>query len=83
MTKEMNSEKLRVNSTERERSEGITLIALIITIIILIILAIVTVKLAIDGGVLKNAEFATSTYIVEQEKELLSLAYQDYKLTHI
>ena len=80
MKKEMNSEKLRVNSTERKRSEGITLIALIITIIILIILAMVSVRIVTDSNITKHAENAADTYTVEQEKELIGVGYSNYRL---
>ena len=79
MKKERNSEKLRVNSTERKRSEGITLIALIITIIILIILAVVTVQFALNGGITGYAQEASNHYKVEQEKELIGVGYAEYK----
>ena len=77
---EMKSEELRVKSTERKRSEGITLIALIITIIILIILAMVSVRIITDSNIKKHAENATEIYSVEQEKELIGVAYSDYKM---
>lgn len=80
MKKVMNSEELRENGTERKRSEGITLIALIITIIILIILAMVSVKIITDSNIIHHAENATKTYSVEQEKELIALGYSNYKM---
>lgn len=61
-------------------NNAITLIALIITIIVLLILAMVSIKLVWDGGIIKHAQNATNTYTVEQEKELIKLAYSDYKM---
>lgn len=62
-----------------KKERGITLIALIITIIILIILAMVTVKIVTDSNIVYHAENATKTYSVEQEKELIGVAYTGYK----
>ena len=59
---------------------GITLIALIITIIILLILAMVTINILINQGIIGHANNAVRGYEVAEEKELISLAYQNYKM---
>lgn len=79
----MNSEELRVKSTERKRSEGITLIALVITIIVLLILAVVSVQIITNQGIIGHAENATERYTAEQEKELIGLAHADYKMSRM
>lgn len=63
------------------KQRGITLIALIITIIILLILAAVSVQIITNQGIIKHAENATECYTTEQEKELIGLAYSDYKMS--
>lgn len=61
-------------------NKGITLIALIITIIVLLILAMVSIKLVWDGGIIEHSKNAVNTYTVEQEKELIKLAYSEYQM---
>ena len=51
------------------KSQGITLIALIITIIVMLILVAVTIQVVINSGLLKTAGDAVSDYKNEQEKE--------------
>ena len=80
MKEEMNNEELRVNSTERKRSEGITLIALVITIILLLILAVVSIQIITNQGIITHAETAGTTYTEEQEKELIGIGYSNYQL---
>ena len=80
MRKEMNSEELRLESTECKRSEGITLIALIITIIILITLAVVSVRIVVNQNIFQHAERGAELYTVEQEKELIGIGYSEYKM---
>lgn len=67
----------------KKYNQGITLIALVITIIILLILAIVSIKLIWNGGIIKHAKNATEEYTVASEKEVISLAYQDYSIANI
>ena len=62
---------------------GITLIALIITIIILLILAMVTINILINQGIIGHANNAVRGYEVAEEKELISLAYQNYKMDKV
>ena len=62
---------------------GITLIALIITIIILLILAMVTINILINQGIIGPANNAVRGYEVAEEKELISLAYQNYKMDNL
>ncbi len=60
----------------RKKETGITLIALVITIIILLILAAVSIAtLTGENGILKKADNAKTTTIVEEEKEQIKLAY--------
>lgn len=60
---------------------GITLIALIITIVVLLILAGVTIQsIGDNGGLIKKAEQAADQYTVASEKELIDLAYTEYKI---
>jgi len=54
-----------------KNQKGITLIALIITIIVMLILVGVTVTLAINGGLFKEAKYAQTR--TEEEKELEEL----------
>ena len=50
---------------------GITLIALIITIIVMLILVGVTISVALNGGLFKTAQEATTNTLIEAEKEQL------------
>ncbi len=52
-----------------KRENGITLIALIVTIIIMLTLAGVSVKMAIDNGVIDNAKEAKDQYENAQDDE--------------
>lgn len=63
-----------------KNNKGITLIALIITIIILLILAIVSIKILTDQGIIGHAKQANKRYTEEQEKELITLGYSEYKM---
>ena len=60
--------------------KGITLIALIITIVILLILAVVTIGAIKDGGIVQHAKNAGDAYTIGQEKELIQLAYSNYRI---
>lgn len=63
------------------RNKGITLIALIITIIILLILSVVTIKITLNGGIIKHAENAVGDYNVEQWLASKSVqGYSDFAL---
>ena len=62
---------------------GITLIALIITIIILLILAMVTINILINQGIIGHANNAVRGYEVAEEKEQITLAYQNYKMDKV
>ena len=63
-----------------QKNRGITLIALIITIIILLILAMVTINILINQGIIGHANNAVRGYEVAEEKELIGLGYQNYKM---
>ena len=66
---------------KRTKERGITLIALVVTIIVLLILAGVTISLVLgQDGIFRKAETAKSEHIVAQEKELIGLAYSEYRM---
>ena len=65
---------------KKNNQEGITLIALIITIIVLLILAIVSIKIAIDGGLIQKAKDATDTHTIGAEKEAIAIGYAAYQM---
>ncbi len=66
-----------------KNKKGITLIALIITIIILLILAMVSINLVINGGILNKVKTATNEYKISEEKDKISLAYQNYQIAKV
>ena len=68
--------KQKLKNTQR----GITLVALIITIIVLLILAMVSIKIAIDGGLITKASKATDTHTIGAEKEAIGLGYSEYQM---
>ena len=63
-----------------ENNKGITLVALVITIIVLLILAMVSIKIAIDGGLITKAKDATDTHIIGAEEEAIQLGYSEYQI---
>ncbi len=65
---------------KRKEQKGITLIALIITIIVLLILAMVTIKIALEGGIIKHAENAAEEYQQAQTNELEQLNNAEEKM---
>ena len=65
---------------KRNTQRGITLVALIITIIVLLILAMVSIKIAIDGGLIQKAKDATDTYTIGAEKEAIAIGYAAYQM---
>ena len=64
----------------KNTQKGITLVALIITIIVLLILAMVSIKIAIDGGLIQKAKTATDTHTIGAEKEAIQLGYSTYQM---
>ena len=66
----------------KKGNKRITLIALIITIIILI-LAMVSIKIIMNGGIIIKAQYAMDKYIIEDEKEKISLAYGEYRMAQL
>ena len=68
---------------KRNTQRGITLVALIITIIVLLILAMVSIKIAIDGGLITKAKDAKDTHTIGTEKETISLAYGTYQIENV
>ncbi len=56
---------------KNKKSNGITLIALIITIIVMLILVGVTISVALNGGLFTTAQNAATNTMVEAEKEQL------------
>lgn len=79
MKEVVNSEKIKMKSTEYKHSKGITLIALVITIILLLILAVVSIQIVTDQGIIKHAEKAGITYTEAQERELIGVGYANYQ----
>ena len=65
------------------QNNGITLVALVITIIVLLILAMVTINILINEGIIGHANNAVRGYEVAEEKELIGLAYQNYKMDQL
>lgn len=61
--------------------KGITLVALVITIIVMLILASVTINLIINGGLIEYARNAKDETIKEQEKEIISFALVEWRLS--
>ena len=57
-----------------KNNKGITLVALVITIIVLLILAMVSIKIAIDGGLITKSNEAVTTYDEAKIKESIQLA---------
>jgi uncharacterized repeat protein (TIGR02543 family) len=66
------------------KKSGITLIALVITIIVLLILAGVTIiTLTGDNGILTQSQNAKERTIIAEEKEKITLGYNNYKILKI
>ena len=63
-----------------KNNKGITLVALVITIIVLLILAMVSIKIAIDGGLITKASKATDTHTIGAEKEAIAIGYSEYQI---
>lgn len=63
-----------------KNNKGITLVALVITIIVLLILAMVSIKIVIDGGLIKKAKDATDTHTIGAEKEAIAIGYSEYQI---
>ena len=68
--------KQKFKNTQR----GITLVALVITIIVLLILAMVSIKIAIDGGLITKAKDATDTHAIGAEEEAITTGYASYQI---
>lgn len=66
-----------------KNQKGITLIALIITIIVLLILAMISIKLIIDKGIISFANISKEETIIAGEKEKITLAYNEYKMSKV
>ena len=65
---------------KKNTQNGITLVALVITIIVLLILAMVSIKIAIDGGLIQKAKDATDTHTIGAEKEAIAIGYAAYQM---
>ena len=63
-----------------KNNKGITLVALVITIIVLLILAMVSIKIAIDGGLITKVKDATDTHTIGAEKEAIAIGYSEYQI---
>ena len=61
---------------QKNRENGITLIALVVTIIVLIILAGVSISMLVgDNGIITQAQKAKLDTEIANEKEAVSIAY--------
>lgn len=58
----------------KNNQRGITLVALVITIIVLLILAMVSIKIAIDGGLIGKSNEAVTVHEEAKTKESVQLA---------
>ena len=58
----------------KNNQRGITLVALVITIIVLLILAMVSIKIAMDGGLITKSNESVTTYDEAKIKESIQLA---------
>ena len=65
---------------KEKRTQGITLVALIITIIVLLILAVVTIREITGDGIIAHAQNARKQWNIEKEREALHLSYLSYQI---
>ena len=65
---------------KRNTQKGITLVALVITIIVLLILAMVSVKIAINNGLIAKAQNVATKNVTESDKEAIQIGYANYKM---
>ena len=63
-----------------DRQEGITIVALIITIVILLIISVVAIGGVQDSGIIGYAQDSKEGYTVEQEKERISVALNEWTI---
>ena len=75
--------KSNFKNTKLNTNHGITLVALIITIIVLLILAMVSIRLVMNGGIIKIAESETNDYSNAQIETQLKLVYAEDKVGEI
>ena len=64
-----------------KNNKGITLVALVITIIVLLILAMVSIKIAIDGGLIGKSNEAVTVHEEAKMKESVQLAVAQCYMT--
>lgn len=65
-----------------KKNKGITLIALVVTIVVLLILAGVSIAtLTGENGILKQTSKAKDETHIAQDKELIQLAFNEYKIS--
>ena len=64
-----------------KNNKGITLVALVITIIVLLILAMVSIKIAIDGGLIGKSNEAVTIHEKAKTKESVQLAVAQCYMT--
>ena len=64
-----------------KNNKGITLVALVITIIVLLILAMVSIKIAIDGGLIGKSNEAVTVHEEAKTKESVQLAVAQCYMT--
>ena len=65
----------------KNNQRGITLVALVITIIVLLILAMVSIKIAIDGGLIGKSNEAVTIHEEAKTKESVQLAVAQCYMT--
>lgn len=57
----------------REKTKGITLIALVVTVVILVILASISINLVLNGGLINRSQSGKELHELQREKERLEL----------
>ena len=64
-------------------NKGITVVALIITIIVILIITAITINLSNNNGIVERSGKASTEYKISEEKEKITLAYNEYTLKKI
>lgn len=57
----------------KEKTKGITLIALVVTVVILVILASISINLVLNGGLINRSQSGKELHELQREKERLEL----------
>ena len=64
-------------------NKGITVVALIITIIVILIITAITINLSNNNDIVERSGKASTEYKISEEKEKITLAYNEYTLKKI